>query len=156
MPRFDAHDPAVDDWYGESDHPDLPLPPPGVKRGSGKGGLLSRLLGAGARVRSALKTARRDPEPRAILEAAQTLERDGGVVFANLEGWPRPPVVRGFVPDLYAVFEDREIVLEFENERSVLREEARRQDLAFAAWAEASPSRIYEQIVVEGGRGGRG
>ncbi len=109
-----------------------------------------------ARLRSAIRGARPDPEPRALRDAAEVLERDGGVVFADLDGWPRPPVVAGFVPDLYAVFEDREIVLSFVNERSALRETSRRRDLALTAWAAASSLRIYEEILVEGGRGGRG
>jgi hypothetical protein len=113
-------------------------------------------VGAGARFRSALRSARPDPEPRALREAAEVLERDGGVVFADLDGWPRPPVVQGFVPDLYAVFEDREIVLSFVNEQSVLRAQSQHRDLAFSSWAGASALRIYEQIMVEGGRGGRG
>ena len=155
MPLFNAQDPVTNGWTYPSEDLDLPPPSSGVE-GKGEAGWLSRLAGAGARVRSAIQGARRDPEPRALREAAEVLERDGGVVFADLDGWPRPPVVQGFVPDLYAVFEDREIVLEFVNEHSVLREAARRQDLAFSAWAEASALRIYEQILVEGGRGGRG
>jgi hypothetical protein len=114
---------------------------------------ISRLLDAGAKV---LQSARRDPEIRALIDAAAVLERDGGVVFAALDGWPRPPVVQGFVPDLYAVFEDREVVLDFVNEGSVARDATRRKHRAFTAWARASVQRVYEQILVEGGRGGRG
>ncbi len=133
MPQIDVEDPGSD----------------------GKIGWLTRLAGAGARVRSALRGALRDPEAKAMREAADTLERDGAVVFAQLGGWPRPPVLLGFVPDVYAVFEDCEVALSFENEQSVLDPSTRRQDLAFTAWAEASPLRVYEQIVVSGGRGGR-
>jgi hypothetical protein len=118
-----------------------------------EGSWISRLVDAGARV---LQSARRDPERRALVDAASVLERAGGVVFADLDGWPRPPVVQGFVPDLYAVLEDREIVLEFVNEDSVSRDTSRRKDRAFTAWARASTRRVYEQILVEGGRGGRG
>lgn len=98
---------------------------------------------------------RRDPEPEAIREAAEGLERAGAVVFAVLPGWPRPPVINGFVPDVYAVLDDREILLEFENDSSVALALAERQDGAFSAWAEQDSSREYEQIVVPGGRGGR-
>lgn len=146
MPLFNAQDPVSDGWTYPSDEFDVSPPDSGVKV---RGGWLSRL-------RSAIQGARPDPEPQALREAAELLERDGGVVFADLDGWPRPPVVQGFIPDLYAVFEDREIALSFVNERTVLREAARRRDLAFAAWAEASALRIYEQILVQGGRGGRG
>ena len=155
MPLFNAQDPVPDGWTYPSDDFDVSCPISGVTV-RGDSGWMSRLRGAGERVRLAIRGARPDPEPRALREAAEVLERDGGVVFADLDGWPRPPVVQGFVPDLYAVFEDREIVLAFVNEHSALREAARRQDLAFAAWAEASSLRIYEQILVPGGRGGRG
>ena len=111
-----------------------------------KPGWLKRLLGTGAP---------EDPEPRAIRRAAKAMDEDGAVVFANLDGWPRPPVVKGYIPDVYAVYEDREIILEFENERSVEQAQALREDVAFAAWARESPGREYDQIVVPGGRGGR-
>jgi hypothetical protein len=121
----------------------------------GKIGWFTRLTGAGARVRSAIRGALRDPEIRAIREAAEALERDGAVVFANLGGWPRPPVLLGFIPDVYAVFEDCEVALWFENEHSALEASTLRQDRALTSWADASPLRVYEQIVVAGGRGGR-
>ena len=162
MPLYAARDRALDGWSGPPDELDPSCPQSGVRTvernegdagaPSSRTGWLSLLLGVGARV---LQGARRDPEPRALLDAAEVLERDGGVVFANLDGWPRPPVVQGFVPDLYAVFEDREIVLDFVNDQSVLRDDVRRRDQAFTAWAQASTRRIYEQILVEGGRRGR-
>jgi hypothetical protein len=155
MSLFHAQDPVSDGWTYPSEESPVSSPISGVRVRTDEG-WLSRLAGAGARFRSAIKSARPDPEPRALREAAEVLERDGGVVFAALDGWPRPPVVQGFVPDLYAVFEDREIVLSFVNEQSVLRAQSQRRDLAFSAWAAASSLRIYEQIVVEGGRGGRG
>jgi hypothetical protein len=155
MSLFHAQDPVSDGWTYPSEDASVSPPISGIQVRE-EGGWLSRLVGAGARLRSALQSARPDPEPRALRDAAEVLERDGGVVFADLDGWPRPPVVQGFVPDLYAVFEDREIVLSFVNEQSVLRAQSQRRDLAFSAWACASALRIYEQIVVEGGRGGRG
>jgi hypothetical protein len=155
MPLVNAQDPALDAYRGEADDGEIPPiesgPRPLVRRG-----LWGRLVGAGALVRSALRVTRGDPEARAVLEAAETLERGGGVVFARLEGWPRPPVVQGFVPDVYAVFDDREIVLSFENEGSIHHASTQQRAGAFAVWASASPRRIHEQIVIPGGRGGRG
>ncbi len=118
-------------------------------------GFFTRLAGAGARVRTALRRALGDPEIKAVRAAAEALERDGAVVFATLGGWPRPPVLAGFVPDVYAVFEDCEVALSFENERSVLEAPASVQAVALTAWAAVSDQRVYEQIVVAGGRGGR-
>lgn len=163
MALYDAREKAWEGWSGYADECDPSSPQSGVRLVApqdgedveirARSGWLSRLVDAGARV---LQGARRDPEPRALLEAAELLERDGGVVFADLDGWPRPPVIQGFVPDLYAVFEDREIVLSFVNEQSVLRDAAVRRDRAHSSWAQASTLRIYEQVMVEGGRGGRG
>ena len=144
MPEFDVQDPASDGYHA-----------PRAAEGDIKIGWLTRLAGAGARVRSALRGALRDPELRAVRAAAEALERDGAVVFATLGGWPRPPALAGFVPDVYAVFEDCEVALSFENEQSVLEAPAFRQAVALTAWAAASDQRVYEQIVVSGGRGGR-
>ncbi len=156
MPLIDVRDRTLDGWSGESDDPDAPPVESGTRPvvRTGLEGLWRRVAGAPARLRSALRARRGDPEPRAIREAAETLERGGGVVFAKLEGWPRPPVVQGFVPDVYAVFEDREIVLSFENEGSVERAAAQQREGAFTAWAAGSSRRIHEQILVSGGRGG--
>jgi hypothetical protein len=138
MPHHDAHDPAPDGWIRshEGEAPKNPEPR--------RTGWLKRLLGA-------LLPSRAGHGPRAVREAAETLEQDGAVVFANLDGWPRPPVLHGFIPDVYAVFEDREVVLEFEDEESVTKEPAQRQDAAFATWAGAAPGRAYEQIVLDAG-----
>ena len=148
MPLFNAQDSTPDGQVYPSVELSVSPPESGVTVIGGGGWI--------ARLRSAIRGARPDPEPRALRDAAEVLEHDGGVVFADLDGWPRPPVVQGFVPDLYAVFEDREIVLSFVNERSALRETARRRDLAFTAWAAASALRICGEILVAGGRGGRG
>jgi len=117
-------------------------------------GWLTRLAGATARVRAALRGALGDPQLAAIREAAEALERDGAAVFANLGGWPRPPVLGGFIPDVYAVFDDCEVALSMENERSAVDASTRRQHLALTAWSREADRRVYEQIVVAGGRGG--
>jgi hypothetical protein len=171
MPLFNVEDPASDGAQRAYQGVDVPAPESG-ERDHGKIGWLSRLAGAGARVRRVVRGALRDPELKAIGEAAAALERDGAVVFACLGGWPRPPVIQGFVPDVYAVFEDCEVVLTFTGEppaegtgsRPGLRSAvpssapspAQRRDFAFASWAEGSPVRVYEHVVVAGSRGARG
>jgi hypothetical protein len=121
----------------------LPSAPESGTRERARGTWLRRLLGA-------VLPAREAAGARAARGAAEALEGEGGMVFANLGGWPRPPVVGGFVPDVYAVFEDREVVLD------VVRGEGKRRDVAFAAWAEGGPRRVYQQIAVGAGRAGRG
>jgi hypothetical protein len=155
MPLFNVEDPASDGVPGTYRDVDV-LGPESGEHDHGKLGWVARLMDAGARVRSAVRGALRDPELKAVGEAAEALERDGAVVFACLGGWPRPPVIQGFVPDVYAVFEDCEVLLVFASEPPALEGPAQRRDRAFASWAAASPMRVYEHVVVAGGRGGRG
>lgn len=97
--------------------------------------------------------ARGEPGPRAVRAAAEQLERAGALVFADLPGWPRPPLVRGYVPSVYGVFEDREVVIRLQLEGGapddVGPESDGRKHRAFSAWAETSPQRDYEVIVID-------
>lgn len=103
-----------------------------------------------------LLSRRSDPEAKTIRGLAEELEREGAIVFTDLAGSPRPPNLGGHIPDIFAVIEDGgELAVEVENERSVTRPHARKQDKAFKKWAAARPNRHYEQLVVRGGRGGR-
>lgn len=139
MPLLEMHDPITENGWTLT-------PGDGRDPESGKQRIpwLKRLLGAVLRTRSA-----RDAERRAIREAAESLERDGAAVFANVEGWPRPPVVQGFLPDVYAVFADREVVLDLAGEDEAAGGDAEhRREAAFEAWAEAASRRMYAQIVV--------
>jgi hypothetical protein len=99
---------------------------------------------------------RADPETRAIQASAERHERRGAVVRADLPGWPRPPVLRGRIPDVHADYGTHQVVEEYENPASVERGHAREQDAAFRAWEARTPDRSYTQHVVPGGRGGRG
>ena len=96
-----------------------------------------------------MKAARRDP----LRDAAEALERDGAVVFAAAPGWPRPPVINGFIPDVYAVYPDHEILLELEDEGSVDEGPTLRRSDAFAAWAVEAEGREHQQIAAPGSRG---
>lgn len=98
--------------------------------------------------------ARGEPGPRAIRAAAERLEETGALVFADLPGWPRPPLVRGYVPSVYAVYEDHEVVIRLQVEHANRDESDHgpesegKKHRAFTAWAETSPQREYEVIVV--------
>ncbi len=93
---------------------------------------------------------RRPPSP--IRTAAERLDREGAVVFARASGFPVPPVINGYRPDVYAVYDDREVALSVSTEESAEGPASERQDLAFATWAEEAPEREYAQIVVPGSR----
>lgn len=116
---------------------------------------MRRLLDAGALVASALDAVRGEPAARAIRRAAGRFERGGALVFADLPGWPRPPAVHGFVPAVYAVFEDREVLLDIEDPELSGSEPSSRRQLAFASWATAAPEREVEieAVVASRGRG---
>jgi hypothetical protein len=97
-----------------------------------------------------------EPRSRAIRAAAEGLERSGALVFADVPGWPRPPLVRGYVPSVYGVYEDREVVVRVEEQPEdaeesddVAPESADRRHVAFSAWAATSPQRDYEVVVVK-------
>ncbi len=141
MPISDAHDVSQDGWSRPLDDG---RPPESGERERGRRTWLGRLIGA-------VLPAREAAGARAVRGAAEALERDGGMVFANVGGWPRPPVVGGFVPDVYAVLEDREVVLDVARGAA-----GRRREVAFVAWAEAASRRVYQQIVVEAAPQGRG
>lgn len=119
---------------------------------SARSAWFQRFLDAGALLSSALDAVRGEPGPRVIRGAAARLERRGALVFADAEGFPRPPAIHGFVPAVYAVFEDREVVVNVTDPDVTDAEQASRRDLAFSAWAAAAPERDYEPIVLKGRR----
>jgi hypothetical protein len=97
-----------------------------------------------------------DPERRANQQSADRLLARGAEVYADLPGWPKPPVIKGHIPDPYAILNNPVVMAEYENEVSVRRSHARSQNRAFSAFARSRPDVQYQQIVVEGGRGGHG
>ncbi len=115
-------------------------------------------LALGALGLLALDALLEDPEVEAIRDSAERHVKRGAAVFADLPGWPRPPTINGHIPDVYAIYKRkgvfREVVEEFENEKSAFRTHARRQHVTFLAWAREGHNRKYTQILVRGGRGG--
>src|SRR5262245_9673503 len=139
-PRGDGRLPVSGGTMVEIDRPAIAPPP--------RGSLLDRLLsGAIAFVGATLGALRRARKQRVVAREATRLEQDGGLVFGDAEGWPRPPNIHGFVPCVYAVFEDGEVVLRL-TDPEVKHEGERRSHQAFAAWAEAAPDREYEHLPV--------
>ncbi|APR82349.1 Hypothetical protein A7982_07698 [Minicystis rosea] len=110
------------------------------------------MLDAGSRVASAFDAVRGEPAERAMRKAIARFDRDGALVFADLDGFPRPPVIHGFVPSVYAVFEDRELVLDIETAGPEDGGAAARRRLAFTTWASEGPERDFEVVVVSGRR----
>lgn len=98
-----------------------------------------------------------DPERKAIRQSAEKHLARGAEVFADIPGWPRPPVIFGRIPDIYAKYPNGRVKIEeFENDSSVSSTHANAQDRAFTRWVNMSVRFSYTQIIVDGGRGGRG
>lgn len=115
-------------------------------------------LGVGALFAAgwAIKKITEDPEPKAIRKIAKEMEDDGAEVFADVRGYPRPPVMNGRIADVVGYHEDGTIeVVEVENNRSIVRPHGRAQIADLAAWASRSHRRSFQVEVVDGGRGGR-
>lgn len=123
------------------------MPPAGPRSA-----FVRRLLDAGALVASAFEAVWGEPAERAVRRAVARFERGGALVFAELPGFPRPPAVNGFVPAVYAVFEDREVLLGVEDPERADAPPPSRRRLAFEAWAAAAPDREVEIVVVSGRR----
>jgi len=117
------------------------------------------VLGAAAALLTAWVLLREKPdeEAEAIRSLALDLDDEGAAVFADIKGFSRPPIINGHIPDVFALMDDgSQLAVEFENERSVRRTHARRQDKAFTKWAKASPKkRAYVQEIIPGGKGRR-
>jgi len=97
---------------------------------------------------------RRDEEVETIRSWASALEAEGAVVLTDLKGSPRPPKIGRHIPDVFAWMPDgSQLAIEVENEKSVERTHARRQDQTFTRWAARSKKRAYIQDVVPGGKG---
>lgn len=115
-------------------------------------------LGVGALFAAgwAIKKITEDPEPRAIREIAEEMEDEGAEVFADVRGYPRPPVMNGRIADVVGYHEDGTIeIVEVENDRSIDRPHGRAQIADLALWASRSHRRSFQVEVVDGGRDGR-
>lgn len=97
-----------------------------------------------------------DPEPKRIREIAEGYERDGASVWADIKGWPQPPLLNGRRPDVFAKFSCgfREAV-EVENDRSIDRSHARAQIADLSRWEARTKRTAFFVDVVKGGRGGK-
>lgn len=116
------------------------------------GGILSGLALAWV-----IKKAGQDPEPEAIKRIAKRFGAEGAEVYADVRGYPKPPLMNGRIADVVAYHDDGFVeVVEVENDRSIYRSHAAAQIEDLAAWASRSSSRSFSVEVVEGGRGGKG
>jgi len=69
-------------------------------------------------------------------------------VRTDLPGSPKPPLVNGYIPDIYATHSNQEYIIEVETSDSINSGHALLQKVAFQKWASAGPNRKFELRIV--------
>lgn len=85
----------------------------------------------------------------AVAYYAAEFAKKNYVVYADLPDKAKPPEINGFVPDIYAIFGNKLVVVEIETVDSVNTEHARQQDIAFYQWKQVVPllREYYKKVV---------
>lgn len=86
---------------------------------------------------------------RAVEKIAQDYEDRGYDVSADVEGYPRPPTIGGYRPDVVARKGGHETIVEVETPDSVDSPRDRAQQKAFQSAARRSKRRHYKRIVTK-------
>lgn len=80
--------------------------------------------------------------------AKQVIMSGWNSVWSDLPGNVKPPMVGGFIPDIYAVHNGQKYIIEIETIDSIKTPHAIQQKIVFQAWANTSPGRKFEVKVV--------
>ncbi len=80
--------------------------------------------------------------------ARQVIVAGWSRVWSDLPGNIKPPVVGGFIPDIYANHNGQEYIIEIETQDSVSATHALAQKAVFQRWANNSTIRRFEIKVV--------
>lgn len=82
--------------------------------------------------------------------ARQVILAGWNTVWSDLPGNIKPPIINGFIPDIYAIHNDGErYLVEIETADSINTQHALRQKSAFQIWVNASPrTRSFEIRLV--------
>lgn len=83
-----------------------------------------------------------------VAHYANLLSKKGFIVFADLPGMAKPKQIGDYIPDIYAIGVNEEIVIEVETVDSVSSTHAIGQNLAFDVWATMGNNRKYAQKIV--------
>lgn len=79
--------------------------------------------------------------------AKKVITAGWNIVRLDLPGNVKPPVVAGFIPDIYAAHNGQKYIIEVETTDSANTPHAMQQKIAFRAWANTSPGRKFEVKV---------
>lgn len=80
---------------------------------------------------------------QAVLAWGKAFAKAGWTTYVHLPGYDRPPLINGYIPDVYAVHGIEVTILEVEDEESITSQHTKLQLAAFDAWAKASPHRRF-------------
>lgn len=80
--------------------------------------------------------------------ARQIITAGWSRVWSDLPGNAKPPIINGYIPDIYALHGNSEYAIEIETQDSVNSEQARQQLAAFRAWAQVGQNRKFETKLV--------
>ena len=83
---------------------------------------------------------------RAVLRSAQWYKNQGYKVKADLPQWKRPKKIKGFIPDLIAKKDKKEIIKEFETKG--INEKDQEQQEAFKEYAKKKKTRKFKKKIV--------
>jgi hypothetical protein len=83
-----------------------------------------------------------------IKEWAELYKKQYYLVHANLEGWGKPTVIKGHVPDIMASKVLKKLIVQVETHYTMDLEEAQKRKKAFEQWAKEAPNREFLIDVV--------
>jgi hypothetical protein len=102
-------------------------------------------------VREALEAAyARTQHDAAVLELATAWKRGDGAweVYANLDGWEKPPELGGHVPDVFARRLGVQVAVEVETQAALATARVQAQVVAFRAWERGAAGRRFHLKVL--------
>ena len=81
---------------------------------------------------------------KAVLAWGKTLASQGWTtVYVHLPGYTQPPLIGGYIPDVYATHGIEAIAIEIEDRDSITLQHTKQQFAAFSAWSHARPNRRF-------------
>ena len=81
---------------------------------------------------------------KAVLAWGNSLASQGWTtVYVHLPGYTQPPLIGGYIPDVYAVHGIEAIAIEIEDQVSILSQHTKQQVAAFSAWARGGTNRRF-------------
>jgi hypothetical protein len=84
----------------------------------------------------------------AVAFYSSELAKNKYIVYVDLPNMKKPGMIGGFIPDVYAILGNNEIVVEVETVDSAQIEHALKQNYVFQQWENSGPLRKYFRKIV--------